>query len=64
MGMKPQDAVYVGDSPADIQAAKRAKVPSVAIARGPIQAERLSREQPDQMFADLNEMTCFLLGCP
>jgi len=62
MGIKPRDAVYVGDSPADIQAAKNAKVPSVAIARGPIQAERLNREGPDWMFADLDEMTRFLLG--
>ena len=62
MGMKPLDAVYVGDSPADIQAAKNAGVSSVAIARGPIQAERLSREGPDRMFANLDEMTSFLLG--
>jgi len=62
MGIIPRDAVYVGDSPADIQAAKNAKVPSVAIARGPIQAERLNREGPDWMFADLDEMTRFLLG--
>jgi len=62
MGVKPWDAVYVGDSPADIQAAKNASVPSVAISRGPIQAERLRREGPDRMFADLDEMTRFLLG--
>ena len=62
MGVEPQDAVYVGDSPADIQAARNAKVPSVAIARGPIQAERLRGEKPDRMFADLDEMTNFLLG--
>ena len=63
MGVEPQDAVYVGDSPADIQAAKSAGVPSVAIARGPIQEERLRREGPDQMFADLDEMAGFLLRC-
>jgi HAD superfamily hydrolase (TIGR01509 family) len=62
LGVEPQDAVYVGDSPADIQAAKNAKVPSVAIARGPIQAERLRSERPGRMFADLDEMTSFLLG--
>jgi HAD superfamily hydrolase (TIGR01509 family) len=62
IGVEPRDAVYVGDSPADIQAAKNAKVPSVAIARGPIQAERLRREGPDRVFADLDEMTSFLLG--
>ena len=62
MGVEPRDAVYVGDSPADIQAAKNARVPSVAIARGPIQAARLRGEKPDRMFADLDEMTSFLLG--
>ena len=62
MGAEPQDVVYVGDSPADIQAARSAKVPSVAIARGPIQAERLHNEKPGRMFADLDEMTSFLLG--
>ena len=62
MGVEPRDAVYVGDSPADIQAARNAKVPSVAITRGPIQTERLRREGPDRMFADLDEMTSFLLG--
>jgi HAD superfamily hydrolase (TIGR01509 family) len=62
IGVGPRDAVYVGDSPADIQAARSAKVPAVAIARGPIQAERLRREGPDRMFADLDEMMSFLLG--
>ena len=62
MGAEPQDVVYVGDSPADIQAARSAKVPSVAIARGPIQATRLHNEKPGRMFADLDEMTSFLLG--
>jgi len=63
MGMQPRDAVYVGDSPADIQAARNAKVVSVAIARGAIQAKRLGEEGPDRMFADLDEMTRFLLSC-
>ena len=62
MGVEPLDAVYVGDSPADIQAAKSAGVASVAIARGPIEEKRLRGEKPDQMFADLDEMAIFLLG--
>ena len=62
MGIEPEGAIYVGDSPADIQAARSAKVPSVAIARGPIQVERLSEEKPDRMFPDLDRMTDFLLG--
>ncbi len=61
LGVKPVDVVYVGDSPADIQAAKNAEVPSIAIARGPIQVERLSRERPDLVFSGLDDMTKFLL---
>jgi HAD superfamily hydrolase (TIGR01509 family) len=62
MGLKPQMVVYVGDSPADIQAAKNAFVPSVAIAREPIQAERLRKENPDRVFAGLGELVRFLLS--
>ena len=64
MGVEPRKAVYVGDSPADIQAAKNAGVPSIAIARGPIQAERLRREGPDRVFGGLAVMAEFLLGRP
>ena len=61
LGVEPTDAVYVGDSPADIQAAKNARVLSVAIARGPIQIKRLSGERPDHIFTGLDEMTDYLL---
>jgi HAD superfamily hydrolase (TIGR01509 family) len=61
MGVEPKRAVYVGDSPADIQAAKSAGVPSFAIARGPIQAERLRKEGPDRVFGGLVDMSEFLL---
>jgi len=64
MGVDPLDAVYVGDSPADIQAAKSAGMPSIAIARGPIQSERLRKETPDRVFGGLLDMTAFLLGHP
>ena len=60
-----KEAVYVGDSPADIQAAKNARVPSIALARGPIQAERLSAEKPAHMFGGLGQFTTFLVdGLP
>jgi pyrophosphatase PpaX len=55
--LQPSEAVYVGDSPADIQAAKNASIPSIALARGPIQARRLSAEKPDFIFRRLDEMT-------
>jgi phosphatidylglycerol---prolipoprotein diacylglyceryl transferase len=63
-GMEPLETVYIGDSPADIQAAKNAGVPSIALARGPIQVERLSAEKPDHIFGDLDEAANFLTSNP
>lgn len=62
LGLESRKAVYVGDSPADIQAARNARMSSIAIARGPIQVKRLSDEKPDRMFAGLDEMVDFLLA--
>ena len=62
LGLEPTDVVYVGDSPADIQAARSARVSSIAIAREPVQVKCLSDEKPDHMFAGLDEMTNFLLA--
>lgn len=62
LAIESGDAVYAGDSPADIQAAKCAGVRSIAIARGRIQAERLAKEKPDRMFVSLDEMTSFVLS--
>ena len=64
LGMKPMETVYIGDSPADIQAAKNAGIPSIALARGPIQAARLSAEKPDYIFEGLAELTDFLTQAP
>ncbi|MDG7008628.1 MAG: HAD family hydrolase [Nitrososphaerota archaeon] len=64
LGLKPEHAVYVGDSPADIQAARNAGVVSIALARGPIQAARLRTEGPDHLFRGLEEMTAFLTNGP
>ena len=48
LGEAPRDAVYVGDSPFDVQAAKAAGLASIAVTWGAIHArERLEREQPD-----------------
>lgn len=59
--MLPADSVYVGDSPADVQAAKNAGVPSIALARGPIQEERLRAERPDYIFGGLDQVAGFLV---
>jgi HAD superfamily hydrolase (TIGR01509 family) len=62
LDLGPTSVVYVGDAPADIQAARNAGVPSIALARGSIQAERLRAENPDHIFGGLAEVTDFLVG--
>jgi HAD superfamily hydrolase (TIGR01509 family) len=62
LGLDSDEAVYVGDAPADIQAAKNAKVSSIALGRGPIQRERLGAENADHIFGGLAEVTEFLTG--
>ncbi len=61
LGLHPKGAVYVGDAPADIQAAKNAGITSIALARGSIQEERLRAEHPDCVFGGLTEVTQFLM---
>ena len=62
LGLGPKGAAYIGDAPADIQAAKNAGVPSIALARGPIQVERLEQENPDHVFGGLTEQEVSDLG--
>ena len=61
LGLTPADAVYVGDSPADVQASKKAGIVSVAISREPILGERLQAEHPNHLFSGLKELAVFLL---
>ena len=63
MKVEPKRAAYLGDSPADMQAARNAGVPPIAIARGSIQKDRLSEENPYRIFGGLEEAARFLVGC-
>lgn len=57
LGARADDAVYVGDSPFDIQAAKAAKVGSVAVTWGRIHSRaRLEREEPDTVVDTVEEL--------
>jgi pyrophosphatase PpaX len=50
LGVSPRDAVYVGDAPFDVQAAKAAGLYSVGVTWGGIHArERLDAEHPDAL---------------
>ena len=61
LGLEPEEAVYVGDAPADVRASKSAGLESVAISRDPILGERLLAEDPDQLFGGLDELLRFLM---
>ncbi len=57
LGASADDAVYVGDSPFDIQAAKAAQVGSVAVTWGRIHSRaRLEREEPDAVVDTVEEL--------
>ncbi len=47
--MDPADMVYIGDEDRDIQAAKKLKIPVIAVAWGYNAPELLTKEQPDYL---------------
>ena len=54
---EPRHAVYVGDSPFDIQAAKAAGASSIAVTWGRIHSrDRLERERPDAVVDDVEDL--------
>jgi pyrophosphatase PpaX len=61
LGADASGAVYVGDSPFDVQAAKAAGIGSVAVTWGRIHSrERLEREEPDALAGDVEELLAAL----
>jgi phosphoglycolate phosphatase-like HAD superfamily hydrolase len=53
--MAPQEAVYIGDSSWDIQAAKSAGCRAIAVTSGMALRRDLEREKPDMIFSSLAE---------
>jgi phosphoglycolate phosphatase len=47
MGLAAEEAVYVGDHAVDVQAARSAGMPVVAVRGGPVTEEELKKELPD-----------------
>jgi pyrophosphatase PpaX len=62
LGVGPRDAAYVGDSPADIQAAKAAEVEAIGVTWGVFAAEALEAEKPDRLVHTVSELSEVLLG--
>jgi pyrophosphatase PpaX len=61
MGVRPDEAAYVGDSPFDIRAAKAAGMRSVAVTWGRIHdRSRLEREHPDAIVDTAEELLAAL----
>jgi len=58
LGVKPQEAIYIGDMEEDIIAGKRAKTCTVAISRKESYHPRwrLERQNPDYLVLNLNEL--------
>jgi DNA protecting protein DprA len=56
LGVDPTDAVYVGDTPNDILAAREARVFSVAVGWGAASADDLRRWSPDMFASDPAEL--------
>jgi pyrophosphatase PpaX len=57
LGARPEDTVYVGDSPFDVAAAKAAGVTAVAVGWGGIHStERLEQEGPDALVHTAEEL--------
>ena len=57
LGAKPEDCLFVGDSPADMEAGKRAGVRTCAVRYGYGKAEELARWSPDYWVSDLRELS-------
>jgi pyrophosphatase PpaX len=56
LGAGPAGAVYVGDSPYDLQAARGAGMRSVAVTWGVFDEEALVREEPDRLAREPYEL--------
>lgn len=62
MGGVPKDeAVYVGDSPFDVQAAKAAGLRSVAVSWGAFSEDSLREAEPDHLVPDIDSVVDLLL---
>lgn len=59
--LKPEEAVYVGDSPCDIQACREVGIPVLAAAWAPTaDSDELTAEAPDALFHTVQELKVWL----
>lgn len=60
LGAGPERAVYIGDSPYDLQAAANAGIPGVGVTWGVFPAEDLIAEAPDRLAHSMAELAVIL----
>jgi phosphoglycolate phosphatase-like HAD superfamily hydrolase len=58
---KPEDAVFVGDSPSDIVAAHAATVTAIGYANKPGKHERLSDQDPTHIITAMDDLALALM---
>jgi pyrophosphatase PpaX len=56
LGARPEEAVFIGDSPFDMESGRRAGVRTAAALWGPFEREELERQAPDHWLADPREI--------
>ena len=56
LGARAEDCLFVGDSPADMEAGRRAGVRTCAVRYGYGKADELARWAPDYWVSDLREL--------
>jgi 2-phosphoglycolate phosphatase len=56
LGVAPSEALYIGDMSVDVQTARGAGVTVWVVATGSEERDALERAQPDQLFANLDEI--------
>jgi phosphoglycolate phosphatase-like HAD superfamily hydrolase len=56
-GVKPQDCLFIGDSPTDMEAGRRAGVKTCAVLWGYGQREQMARWEPDYWVEHPNELS-------
>lgn len=60
-GARPDEAIFVGDSPHDILSGRRAGVATVGAQWGPFEDEQLHAAEPSYLFSDISELTSWLI---
>jgi phosphoglycolate phosphatase-like HAD superfamily hydrolase len=60
LGIKPEEAVYVGDSLLDYEAAKRAKVKFIAVLSGDVSKEEFKKNGVKNVIPSVAELPEFL----